>query len=122
MSHENVEIVQGIFDRWAAGDFIAGLTSLDPDVAFVVRHPFPEAVETVGPEGIREDMRGFLDNWVNYVVEARTLQAAGDIVVAEAVQRGEGKASGIEIETTVLHAVHLPGRKDRADRVQPGKK
>ena len=52
----------------------------------------------VGPQGIREYMRGFLDNWVNYVVEARTLQAAGDIVVAEAVQRGEGKASGIEME------------------------
>jgi ketosteroid isomerase-like protein len=98
MSQENVEIVQGIFDRWATGDFVAGLTSLDPDVAFVVRHPFPEAVETVGTEGIREYMRGFLDNWVNYTVEARELQAAGEIVLAEAVQRGEGKASGIEME------------------------
>ena len=44
MSQKNVEIVQGIFDRWATGDFGAGLTSLDPDVGFVVRHPFPEAV------------------------------------------------------------------------------
>jgi ketosteroid isomerase-like protein len=98
MSQENVEIVQRIFDRWATGDFAAGLISLDPDVAFVVRHPFPEAVEAVGTEGIREYMRGFLDNWVSYAVEARELRAAGDIVVADAVQRGEGKASGIEME------------------------
>ncbi len=98
MSQENVEVVQRIFDRWATGDFVAGLTDLAPDVAFVVRHPFPEAVETVGTEGIREYMRGFLDNWVSYAVEARELRAAGDIVVADAVQRGEGKASGIEME------------------------
>ena len=111
----------GIFDRWATGDFVAGLTSLDPDVAFVVRHPFPEAVETVGSQGIREYMRGFLDNWVNYVVEARTFQAAGDIVVAEAVQRGEGKASGIEMEQQ-FSCCSPSGRKDRADRVHPGKR
>ena len=98
MSQENVEVVQRIFDRWAAGDFVAGLKSLDPEVAFVVRHPFPEAVETTGPEGIGEYMRGFLDNWVSYAVEARKFRAAGDIVVADAVQRGEGKASGIEME------------------------
>jgi hypothetical protein len=43
-------------------------------------------------------MRGFLDNWERYAVEARALRAAGDTVVADAVQRGEGKASRIEME------------------------
>jgi ketosteroid isomerase-like protein len=98
MSQENVEIVQRIFDGWATGDFGAGLTDLDPDVVFAVRHPFPEAVETVGPDGIRDYMRGFLDNWETYAVEARDLQAVGDTVVAHAVQHGQGKASRIEIE------------------------
>jgi len=98
MSQENVEIVKRIFERWAAGDFVAGLTDLAPDAAFVVRHPFPEAVETAGWEGIREYMRRFLDNWESYAVEARDLRAVGDIVVADAVQRGKGKASGIDME------------------------
>jgi uncharacterized protein len=98
MSQENVEVVRRVFAGWATGDFGAGLTDLDPDVVFVVRRPFPEPVETVGPSGIREYMRGFLDNWETYVVEARDLQAIGDTVVADAVQRGEGKASRIEIE------------------------
>jgi ketosteroid isomerase-like protein len=98
MSEENVEIVRRIFDGWATGDFGAGLTDLDPDVVFVVRHPFPEAVETVGPDGIRDYMRRFLENWETYAVEARDLQAVGATVVADAVQHGEGKASGIEME------------------------
>jgi ketosteroid isomerase-like protein len=98
MSQENVDVVRRIFDRWATGDFGAGLAELDPEVTFVVRPPFPEAVETVGPDGIRKYMRGFLDNWERYAVEARTLRAAGDTVVADAVQRGVGKASRIEME------------------------
>ena len=98
MSQENVAVVRRIFDRWATGDFGAGLADLDPDVVFVVRRPFPEAGETVGPDGIRKYMRGFLDNWARYAVEARSYRAAGDTVVAKAVQRGQGKASRIEME------------------------
>jgi ketosteroid isomerase-like protein len=98
MSQENVEVVRRIFDGWATGNFGAGLTDLDPDVVFVVRHPFPEAVETVGLGGIRDYMRRFLENWETYAVEARDLQAVGATVVADAVQHGEGKASGIEME------------------------
>ena len=78
MSEENVEIVRRIFRRLGHRRLGAGLTDLDPGVVFVVRRPFPEPVETVGPNGIREYMRGFLDNWETYAVEARGLQAVGD--------------------------------------------
>ena len=98
MSQDNVQTVRRIFDGWTAGDFGAGFTDLDPDVVFIVRHPFPEAVETAGPNGIRDYMRRFLDNWKSYAVEARHFRSVGDLVVADAVQRGEGKASGIEME------------------------
>jgi ketosteroid isomerase-like protein len=98
MAQENVKIVRRIFDGWSTGDFGAGLADLDPDVLFVVRHPFPEAVETVGPDGIRDYMARFLDNWETYAVKAGDLRAAGDTVAADAVQHGVGKASGIEME------------------------
>jgi ketosteroid isomerase-like protein len=90
--------VRRIFDGWAAGDFGAGFADLDPDVVFVVRRPFPEAVETAGPAEIRDYMRRFLENWETYAVEARDLHEVGDTVVADALQHGEGKASGIEME------------------------
>jgi uncharacterized protein len=98
MSRENVEIVRRIFEGWATGDFGAGVGDLDPDVVFVVRRPFPEAVETVGPDGIRDYLRRFLDNWRTYAVEARDLQTVADTVLVDAIQRGEGKASRIEME------------------------
>jgi uncharacterized protein len=111
MSQENVEVVRRIFDGWSTGDFGAGLADLDPDVVFVVRHPFPEAIETVGPDGIRDYMARFLDNWETYAVEARDLRAAADTVVADAVQRGVGKASGIEIEQPFFMLFSFRGRK-----------
>jgi ketosteroid isomerase-like protein len=98
MSQENVEIVRGIYESWATGDFGAGLTHLDPYVVFVVRHPFPELAVVVGPDEIREYMRRFLDNWEHYAVEARGFRAAGDTVLADALQHGAGKASRIEME------------------------
>ena len=98
MSKENLEVVKRIFEGWAAGDFGTGLADLDPDVVFVVRHPFPEAAETAGPDGIRKYMRAFLDNWESYAIEAGDLQAVGEVVMADAIQRGEGKASRIEME------------------------
>jgi ketosteroid isomerase-like protein len=95
MSQENVEVVRRIFDGWSTGDFGAGLADLDPDVVFVVRRPFPEAGETVGPDGIRDYMARSLDNWETYAVEARDLRAAADTVVADAVQRGVARQVGL---------------------------
>jgi ketosteroid isomerase-like protein len=43
-------------------------------------------------------MPGSRDLTPSDAVKARDLQAAGDIVVADAVQHGEGKASRIEME------------------------
>jgi ketosteroid isomerase-like protein len=111
MSQQKVEIVQRIFDSWATGDFGAGLTDLDPDVVFVVRHPFPEAARAVGPDGIRRYMRRFLDNWETYAVEASDFRAAGDTVVVDAVQRGTGKASRIDMEQRFYMLFTFRGRK-----------
>jgi ketosteroid isomerase-like protein len=98
MSRENVEIVRRICDRWAAGDFGAGLADLDTHVVFVVRPPFPESAVVFGADGVRDYMGRFLEGWERYAVEARSLRAVGDTVVADALQHGEGKASGIEME------------------------
>ena len=111
MSNETVEIVQRIFDSWGAGDFGAGLTELDPDVVFVVRHPFPEAVRTVGPDGIARYLRRFLDNWETYAVEASEFRAAGDTVVVDALQHGRGKASQIDMERRLYMLFTFRGRK-----------
>ena len=98
MSQENVEIVRRIYEAWAAGDFRAGIDALDQHVVFVVRPDFPEFGVFLGPDGIREYMRRFLEQWERGPIEAKHLQAVGDTVLARVVQHGKGKVSGIEAQ------------------------
>ena len=56
-------------------------------------------------------MRGFLDNWETYAVEARGLQAVGDTVLADAVQHGEGKASRIAMKQPFFMVFSFRGGK-----------
>jgi ketosteroid isomerase-like protein len=96
MSQENVEIVRGIYDGWAAGDFVVGADHLDDHVVFVVRSDFPEWGVFHGPDGVKQYMRRLLEQWERLTVEAKDLSAFGDTVVARVVQHGKGRASGIE--------------------------
>ena len=96
MSQENVEIVRGIYDGWAVGDFLAGADRLDDHVVFVVRSDFPEWGVFHGPDGVKEYMRRLLGQWERLTVEAMDLSAVGDTVLARVVQHGKGRASGIE--------------------------
>ena len=96
MSQENVEIVRRIFEAWATGDFRAGIDDLDRHVMFVTGPDFPEFGVFVGPDGVRDFMQRFLEQWEQLTIEAKYLQAAGDTVLAHVVQHGKGKASGIQ--------------------------
>lgn len=57
---------------------------------------FPEFGVFVGPEGIRELMMRFLDQWERLTLEATNLRAAGDTVIARVLQHAKGRSSGIE--------------------------
>jgi ketosteroid isomerase-like protein len=96
MSQENVEIVRRIYEGWAKGDFGVGLVDLDPHVTLVIRPDFPEFGVFVGAQGIGTLMHRFLEHWEELTIEAKDLRAVGDTVLARVIQRGKGKASGIE--------------------------
>jgi len=86
MSQENVEIVREIYEAWLNGDFRAGADLLDQNVMFVVSPDFPEFGVFVGPEGVRQFMKRFLEQWKRLTIEAKHLQAFGDTVLAEWTQ------------------------------------
>lgn len=56
-------------------------------------------------------MARFLENWKTYAVQARDLRATADTVVADAVQPGEGKTSGIEMEQQFFRLFSFRGGK-----------
>jgi len=98
MSQENVEIVRRILAEWARGDFRAGADDLDPEVVFIVRPPFPEPASVIGAAGISDYMRGFLEQWTGYEIEATGFEPIGETVLVAVVQRGTGSSSGVPVE------------------------
>ena len=91
-----MEVVRQIYEAWATGDFRARVGDLDRHVVLVIGSDFPEFGVFVGPEGIRDYMHRFLDQWERLTIEAKELTAVGDTVLAEVVQHGRGRASGVE--------------------------
>ncbi len=97
MSQENAEAVRGLFQRLSTGDFLSAevASALDPHVVFVVRPPFPEEGVVLGLEALANYLRGFFEQWERLTMEADSLQAIGDTILARVVQHAKGKASGV---------------------------
>ncbi|MGI9020498.1 MAG: nuclear transport factor 2 family protein [Solirubrobacterales bacterium] len=99
MSEENVvELARELFADWAKGNFGTTLDAMAPHAVLIVREGFIESGVHVGADQIGEYTRGFMGQYDSMVIEASDLQANGDTVFARVVQRGDGKASGIEME------------------------
>ncbi len=98
MSRKNVEIVRHIFGGWAAGDFSGAADALDPHVTVVVRQPFVEFGVFHGPDGVRDYFLGFFAQFEKLTMQAQQLRTAGDTVLVQVLQRGEGKVSGLSAE------------------------
>jgi ketosteroid isomerase-like protein len=111
MSQENVEIVRRIYKAWAVGRFRPGIDNLDQHVVFVVRPDFPEWGVFTGPDGIRDFMHRFLEQWERLTIEAKRIEAAGDSVLAHVVQHGKGRASGIEGDLSYFMLFTFRGKK-----------
>jgi ketosteroid isomerase-like protein len=111
MSREKVEIVRGVYERWASGDFRATLEVVDPLVLLVMRPEFPDAGTYLGLERLAEYTRSFLEPWTHITIEAEDLTDAGDSVVAAVCQRGAGSQSGAETEFRYLHVWSFRGDK-----------
>jgi ketosteroid isomerase-like protein len=97
MPEGKVEVVRRNLARWAEGDFTSS-DGFDPDLAFVVHPPFPEAGATIGFDQIGAFMQRFLAQWERYAVSVQELREAGDTVLAQVVQTGRGRSSGAAAE------------------------
>ena len=111
MSQENVEIVQLVFEGWATGDLSAGEEHFDRHATFVVSRDFPAWGVKSGSDDIKRFMRDFLAQWDRTTFTAKRLRVAGDTVLVDVVQRGKGRASGLEGELTFFMLFTFRGRR-----------
>ena len=112
-----MEIVRGIFDAWAKGEFGPALPPhLDEHVLYVIPPDFPEFGVFVGPEGVGEYTRRFLTQWKRLAIEAKHVEATGDTVLVKCIQRGTGRVSGIEGDT--FYCMLFTFRRDKIVRME----
>jgi ketosteroid isomerase-like protein len=98
MSQTNLDIVRGIYERWARGDFRAGFELYDPYVQLVLRPEFPDARAYCGPDEIRRYMReDFLADLEGATISGEEFLEAGDSVVVRVNQQATGPESGVPV-------------------------
>ena len=111
MTQDHVEVIRGIYNSWAEGDFSAGVELYDPHVVLIQRPEFPEAGTYLGPKAITGYMRHFLSSWDRITIAAEEIIEAGDSVVVKVLQRGSGTGSGAVTELRYFHVWTFRGSK-----------
>ena len=106
MSQENVALVRGIYDSFAAGDVPAVLGAMSPDIVWNEAENFPLADRNpyVGPDAIVQGVFARLaEQWIGFGVEVDELLDAGDAVIALGHYRGSYRATGKPIRAQLAH-------------------
>ena len=101
MSGESAAIVQRAFDAYLRGDEDAmfALTATD-----IVVTQFPDQIDVRdyhGHEGLRHVMTEWIGTWEDWSIELLQARDGGGVVLAIALQRGRGRASGAPMQTEV---------------------
>jgi ketosteroid isomerase-like protein len=100
MSDDNVEVVRGVYARWAKGDMRASVDLFDPELVF--ESFMPDANKRIvshGPNEVETFMREFLSQWRDYRIVGEKFRGIGDDrVLVEGHQAGTGRQSGVAVE------------------------
>ena len=101
MSGESAAIVQRAFDAYLRGDEDAmfALTATD-----IIVTQFPDQIDVRdyhGHEGLRQVMTEWIGTWEDWSIELLQAREVGGVVLASALQRGRGRASGAPMQTEV---------------------
>jgi ketosteroid isomerase-like protein len=124
MSHENVEIVQAIYDEWLGGGM--ALDRLDPGISIIESKSVPGAPSAHGIEAVRGYMESFASYWAEIRFEPQEYIEAGDQVVVIARLVGRGRKSGVQVTRTWAYvwtirakrALRIEAYADRAEALE----
>ena len=103
----HVEIVQGIYDAFAAGDGGAVLATFSPDIIWneAESNSLANGNPYVGPQAVAEGVFGRLGlEWETFTLTDQTLYGVGeDMVMATGRYQGTHAATGKTIDTQHVH-------------------
>ena len=103
---ENLDLVRSIYADWECGDFNSAEWA-HPEIEFV-RADGPSPASSTGLAGMAEGMRGILNVWEEYRIEAEEYRELdGERILVYVRNRGRGKTSGLELEQMRTKAANL---------------
>ena len=106
MSKENVALVQGIYDAFAAGDVPGVLGRMSADIVWNEAENFPYADGNpyIGPEAVANGVfMRCATEWDGFAVQIDEVLDAGDTIVALGHYLGTYKATGRPQRTQLVH-------------------
>jgi len=106
MSQENVALIRGIYDGFAAGDVGAVLGAMSPDIVWNEAENFPYADRNpyVGPQAVAEGVFArCIGEWDGFAVNVEEILDAGDTIVALGRYGGSCKATGKAMNPQLAH-------------------
>jgi uncharacterized protein len=95
MAQDNVDVVQGAWDAWVAGDIEAATNIVAPEGEITAPSTLPWGGTFLGPEGFRDFLTGLLNHFKDFkATPEKVLGADDDHVIVTANVRGRTKAGG----------------------------
>jgi ketosteroid isomerase-like protein len=101
MSQANLEVIRGVYEAWLAGNVDVAFEALDPDIEL---NPDPEVTWVGigevyrGHAGIRKYMGAVYEAFKDYRPEVEQHIGVGDQVLTLAIEHGQGRESGAEVQ------------------------
>ena len=114
MSQENVDLVRGMYDSFAAGDVPAVLESFDPEIVWNEAENFPYADGNpyVGPTAVVEGVFARLGSeWEFWNLEIEEILDAGDRAIGVGRYHAKNKETGKVIDAQFTHFWTVRGGK-----------
>jgi ketosteroid isomerase-like protein len=125
MSAQDVELLRGLYEDWANGDYSRG-DVFAPDIELSIDDDFPDVMIEPGLAGLRSAMRMWFSAWEKpFTIKAHEFVDLGEQVVVTVTWSAVNKVNGTLVERPGAHlwrirdgkAVALKLCRDRAEAV-----
>jgi ketosteroid isomerase-like protein len=93
----NVDVVREATDAFLSGDLERAREFTAPDVVCERPAPFPDPQTYTGFDGVVTMWADWTADFDDFEMELGEMEEIDDRVIAEVVQRGRGKASGVTV-------------------------
>jgi ketosteroid isomerase-like protein len=109
-AEERIELVRRGFDAYQGGDIEAVLDHFDPEMELQTADGLPNAGTYRGHEGFARWAQQWEEAWDDFRPEPGKIEAVGERhAVAEVLQKGRGRGSGVEVEMTAGYVFEYVG-------------